>query len=209
MATLFTLSACATGGSDTGEAPGPAPDGSPQGDNPNDVDGDGYEVGVDCNDNDPSIHPLAAERCDGVDQNCNDEIDEGALDGTTYYDDVDGDGYGDPETAVTSCSPLAGQVENGDDCYDDNSDAYPGQSAFFTVDRGDGSFDYDCSGNGESDTPVGNCSFNGSGCGYAQGWEDGAPACGASGDVITGCIEVCIGICICEADTDNQVNTCR
>jgi hypothetical protein len=36
-----------------------------------DQDGDGYEAGVDCNDDDPSIHPDAEETAgDGVDSNC-------------------------------------------------------------------------------------------------------------------------------------------
>jgi len=67
-----------------------------------DSDGDGYSVEggdcgeVDCNDNDASINPGATEICDGVDNNCDGNVDEGF--------DADGDGY-------TTC---------GGDCDDTN-----------------------------------------------------------------------------------------
>ncbi|MDP7328354.1 MAG: S8 family serine peptidase [Candidatus Thalassarchaeaceae archaeon] len=41
-----------------------------------DSDGDGFRWFVDCDDNDSAIHPNATEMWDGLDQNCNDLIDE-------------------------------------------------------------------------------------------------------------------------------------
>lgn len=48
-----------------------------------DLDGDGYQVplecgGTDCDDADPEVHPGARERCNGLDDDCDGLIDEGA-----------------------------------------------------------------------------------------------------------------------------------
>jgi Cys-rich repeat protein len=45
---------------------------------PIDADGDGFTIGQgDCNDQDASIHPMAPELCDGIDNNCSGIVDEG------------------------------------------------------------------------------------------------------------------------------------
>ncbi|MFO0586025.1 MAG: MopE-related protein [Polyangiaceae bacterium] len=44
---------------------------------PPDNDNDGYNQNDDCNDNDPTIHPNAAESCNFKDDNCNGSTDEG------------------------------------------------------------------------------------------------------------------------------------
>lgn len=64
--------------------------------------------------------------------------------GSYYYFDNDGDGYGAGSGSFSCSSPGAGYVTNNSDCYDYNSNARPGQTSYFTVSRGDGSFDYDC-----------------------------------------------------------------
>jgi hypothetical protein len=90
-----------------------------------DVDGDGYTIGDgDCNDEDPSVNPAAEEICDGNDNDCDGEIDEDGA--TTYFQDADGDGFGDADISVVACEPEAGWVANSDDCDDLESSVYPG-----------------------------------------------------------------------------------
>ncbi|MCB9797673.1 MAG: hypothetical protein H6741_33705 [Alphaproteobacteria bacterium] len=83
-----------------------------------DADGDGIPVEEDCDDNDEGAYPGAEELCDGVDNDCDGEIDNGASDMSTYYGDADGDGYGDADAAVQACEAPEGAVENADDCDD-------------------------------------------------------------------------------------------
>ena len=109
----------------------------------NDADGDGFTTDTDCNDSDTAVNPDAPELCDGVDNNCDGEIDEGLL--ITVYDDLDADGYGDPGAASEVCSIGADQVDNADDCDDTNADSFPG-----AAERCDG-FDNDCDGTVDND----------------------------------------------------------
>jgi hypothetical protein len=81
-------------------------------------------AGQDCNDNDASIHPGAVELCDGIDNNCDGYIDNGAQ--STFYRDNDGDGYGDVNNTVLACSAPSGYVSDATDCNDNNSAVNPG-----------------------------------------------------------------------------------
>ncbi|HEX8531739.1 MAG TPA: Ig-like domain-containing protein, partial [Cytophagales bacterium] len=44
---------------------------------PPDADGDGALAPADCDDNNPAVYPGAPEKCDGLDNNCNGQVDEG------------------------------------------------------------------------------------------------------------------------------------
>jgi len=90
-----------------------------------DADGDGYTSDVDCNDNDSSINPGAAEVCNGIDENCNGQIDEG-LTVVVYYQDNDGDGYGNSTLSLTDCRQPSGYAAADGDCDDTNAAINPG-----------------------------------------------------------------------------------
>ena len=108
-----------------------------------DADGDGYFSEEDCDDSTSMIHPGASELCDGVDNDCDGEIDEGLL--NTFYADTDGDGFGDEGSTGEFCEVPSGYVPIGNDCDDTDSGVYPGM---FEVCDG---VDNDCDGEIDED----------------------------------------------------------
>ena len=56
---------------------------------------------VDCDDGNPQVNPGQLEKCNGIDDNCDGQIDgQGSAGCTTYYYDGDGDNWG---TSQSQC----------------------------------------------------------------------------------------------------------
>ena len=62
------------------------------------------------------VNPGATEVCNGTDDNCDGQIDEGVQ--SLFYLDADGDTYGDPTTGVQACAAPTGYVSDNNDCDD-------------------------------------------------------------------------------------------
>lgn len=95
-----------------------------EGDVCTDADGDGVTADDDCDDNNASVFPGAVEVCDEVDNDCDTQIDEGVT--TTFYEDADGDGFGNFASTVDACFPPGSFVEDNTDCDDTNALVNPG-----------------------------------------------------------------------------------
>lgn len=91
----------------------------------------------DCNDQSATAYPGAEELLDGIDNDCDGTVDEGA---NTYFRDVDGDGYGTAGNSIESLEPVAGYVQNDFDCDDNNQEISPAANEIFD------SADNDCDG---------------------------------------------------------------
>ncbi len=86
---------------------------------------EGYVTdGGDCDDANAAVYPGATEVCNGIDDDCDARTDEGVR--ISFYEDADGDGFGDPTRRALRCAAPSGYVRNGSDCDDANAAVYPG-----------------------------------------------------------------------------------
>ena len=88
-----------------------------------DEDGDGFDVSEDCDDGDSARNPDATEVCDGIDNNCDGEVDEGLQ--ITWYADADGDGFGSEVDTLEACELPDGYVTAAGDCDDAAGSVHP------------------------------------------------------------------------------------
>ncbi len=61
--------------------------------------------------------------CDGLDNDCDSNIDENIT--KTFYEDSDGDGYGNLDISQIACEQPDGYILDNSDCNDDNSSINP------------------------------------------------------------------------------------
>ena len=88
---------------------------------------------TDCDDSTATTYPGADEYCNGVDDDCDNTIDEAdAIDAVAWYEDSDQDGYGDPaQTPVTACYANGFYTaDNATDCNDSVATTYPGADEY-------------------------------------------------------------------------------
>ncbi len=152
-----------------------------------DADADGYGVGEalpcaaglaarggDCDDDDAAVHPAAEEACNGADDDCDGEADDGLA--VTWYLDEDGDGFGQEARVLSvGChAPALGAAATGD-CDDRDPAVNPGAPEACNL------LDDDCDGDVDEDAGP-RWYVDADGDGYGDATDPGTPACEAPAD---------------------------
>jgi hypothetical protein len=110
---------------------------------------------TDCDDTRDWVNPgIEADCADGVDEDCDGEVDEGP--DRTWYEDADGDGFGNRASSVVTCLMPSGYTPDSTDCNDADASFYPEAHEVC----GDG-FDSDCDGLLDDDDPDCDCPEHG------------------------------------------------
>ncbi|MEN9785446.1 MAG: hypothetical protein RLZZ299_710, partial [Pseudomonadota bacterium] len=97
-------------------------------------------VSGDCNDAVAGVNPGATEVCDAgnVDEDCDLQVNENLL--TTFYQDLDGDTWGDSNAMLQACAQPDGYVARGGDCNSAAAAVNPGATEVCDA----GNVDEDC-----------------------------------------------------------------
>ncbi|CAM4220891.1 hypothetical protein G4177_09655 [Corallococcus sp. ZKHCc1 1396] len=151
----------------------------------------------DCDDTSALRYPGKAEVCDGLDNNCDFDTDEGVK--TTFFRDADNDTFGTALTSTQACVRPAGYATSNTDCNDANSAVKPSATEVCdnvdnncngTVDEGVKlTFYADADGDGVGTT---NPSFRIQACTATTGYVSTATDCNDNrGDVKPGAPELC------------------
>ncbi|MCO4760524.1 MAG: thrombospondin type 3 repeat-containing protein [Myxococcales bacterium] len=161
---------------------------------------------VDCKPNNKAIFPGAKEVCDGEDNNCDGTKDEANAQGCkSYYKDEDKDGWGVGKAVCLCAQKDLLTATKGGDCYDKNKKAFPGQTTYFSVHRGDNSYDYNCDTKADKRWgATGQCKnlcFT-----TNEGWSGAPPSCGGTASWLDKCS---VGFFKCNKATSDRKQECR
>ena len=125
---------------------------------------------TDCNDGDGAVFPGASETCDGTDNDCDGVTDESdAADASTWYADLDSDGFGNASSTSQSCSQPSGHVADSTDCDDTSASTNPGGTEVCDFS------DNDCDGTTDEDDAADAATWylDSDSDGLLDRWEDG------------------------------------